>query len=407
MDIKIYVGPNGSGKTTALKKIFKDNPAALYINEEGQPQFNQNKMKVRLDFTASKYIYNNELERGRANSKNTETEIISPKLNAFINLLSSLVEKNKYMNDKPSKGQEKFTNILTILSEYNLNNLNYICFDEPENFLDEDHIKLVCRLFKELANADIKISIATHSVRLLSEINVNIKDLCILNRTITGVETISLTTERLRSIMETTAYETLSFENRNYNIGNNIKTKLNAYENELYFQALITQTLYNDEFYRCLFNKLIILVEGKSEILAFNSIKNRFESSTEFYTPHGKPYMPFFVEVFKTLRKDVLVIIDGDEGSQDGLVLALTEYFKEKSLNNEIKLKVHTPDFETVYNIPSVDILTGIGISRRSNINEFKPIISMIYFNDESNRDNLYNKINEVLNPYETVYDFQ
>lgn len=405
MDIKIYVGPNGSGKTTALKKIFKDNPAALYINEEGQPQFNQSKMKVRLDFTAYKYIYNNELERGSANSKNAETETISPKLNAFIKLLSSLVEKNKYMNEKPSKGQEKFTNILMILSEYNLNNLNYICFDEPENFLDEDHIKLVCRLFRELANADIKICIATHSVRLLSEINVNIKDLCILNRTITGVETINLTLERLRSIMEETACKTLSFENRNYTIRNNIKTKLNAYENELFFQALITQTLYNDEFYRCLFNKFIILVEGKSEILAFNSIKNRFESSTEFYTPHGKVYMPFFVEVFKTLKKDVLVIIDGDEGSQDGLVLALTDYFKEKSLSSEIKLKVHNPDFETVYNIPSDEILTEIGISRSTN--EFKPIVSMIYFNEVSNRDNLYNKINVVLNPLESVYDFR
>ncbi|MEK4497422.1 TOPRIM nucleotidyl transferase/hydrolase domain-containing protein [Bacillus tropicus] len=388
MDLIFYVGSNGSGKSFKLNQIFKANENSLYVNEEGQPTFSLNKPKVKIDFKNKIYHFQNDLKRG-VEHLNIETEQINEE---FLPLLQNILElqyKNDLIKSTKSKGQEKFGNLLNIFTEFNFNNMEYICLDEPENFLDEDYIKEIARLILELAKIGFKVRVATHSVRILTECNASIEQICILDK----AKEYTTSNEEIRGIMKSTRDEIMKYTHKDHMLAKNILAKLNACDNPQFFQVIVSQTIENEDFYKCLFNKTIVLVEGASEIVALKTIKTRFENSTEFFSPHGKVHMPFFVRLLNSLGKEVIVLIDADKQDHQ-LPGILTEYFNKEQQTKKLNLITHEPDFEGFYKIPWKEIVENIGITPGKNLRgEWKPIVAMIFFEDDGNQQQLYEKI--------------
>ncbi|WP_144514538.1 TOPRIM nucleotidyl transferase/hydrolase domain-containing protein [Bacillus thuringiensis] len=388
MDLTFYVGSNGAGKSFKLNQIFKTNENSLYVNEEGQPTFSLNKPKVKIDIKNKTYHFQNDLKRGN-DHLNIESEQINEEFLPLLQNILELQSKNNLIKSTKSKGQEKFGNLLNIFTEFNFNNLEYICLDEPENFLDEDYIKEIARLILELSKIGFKVKVATHSVRILTECSASIEQICILDRT----NEYTTSNEEIREIMKSTRDEIMKYTHKDHTLGKNILAKLNACDNPQFFQVIVSQTIENEEFYKCLFNKTIVLVEGASEIVALKTIKTRFENSTEFFSPHGKVYMPFFVKLLNLLGKEVIVLIDTDKQDYK-LPWILTEYFKKEQEKNKLNLITHEPDFEDFYEIPWKEIVENIGIQPNERLNgEWKPIVAMIFFEDDSNQQRLYEKI--------------
>ncbi|HDR7827000.1 TOPRIM nucleotidyl transferase/hydrolase domain-containing protein [Bacillus cereus group sp. Bce001] len=387
MDLIFFVGPNGAGKSFNLKRIFSNNDNALYVNEEGQPTFSLNKPKVKIDLESKTYHFQNELRRGTEQLE-IETEQISEELLPLLNKVGELQNKNKVIQYTKSKGQEKFSNLLNIFMDFNFNNLEYICLDEPENFLDEDYIKEIARLILELARIGFKVRVATHSVRILTECQATIEQISILNKT----REYKTSNEQIKETMKSTRNAILEFQNKDYTLGGIMLAKLNACDNDTFFRIFVSQTIENESFYKCLFNKTVVLVEGASEIVALRTIKDRFANSTEFFSPHGKVYMPFFVRLFNSLGKEVIVLIDTDK-EDFRLPWILTEYFKKEKEKNNLNLITHDPDFETFYNIPWQEIALGMGIRTSSLTGDLKPMVSMVFFDNDNNKQLLYEKI--------------
>ncbi|RMA90227.1 TOPRIM nucleotidyl transferase/hydrolase domain-containing protein [Priestia megaterium] len=387
MDLMFFVGPNGAGKSFKLNHIFNHNNNSLYVNEEGQPAFSLNKPKVKIDIENKIYHFQNDLKRGTEQVE-METEQINEEFLPLLQEALKLQHKNDLIKSTKSKGQEKFSNLLNIFTEFNFNNLQYICLDEPENFLDEDYIKEIAQLILKLAEVGFKVRVATHSVRILTECHASIEQISILNRT----KEYTTSIEEIRETMKNTRDEIIKLENRDHTLGGVMLAKLNACDNDTFFKVFISQTIENEEFYKCLFNKTIILVEGASEIIALKTIKNRFENSTEFFSPHGKVYMPFFVELFSSLGKEVIVLIDTDVQNYS-LPWLLTEYFNGEKEKNKLNLITHEPDFETFYEIPWKEIAQDIGIKTKKLTGDLKPMVAMIFFDDYNNQQRLYKKI--------------
>ncbi|KON69127.1 hypothetical protein AKG34_10255 [Peribacillus butanolivorans] len=401
MDIQFFVGVNGAGKSFNLNKIYSESENSLYVNEEGLPSFSIRKPRVKIDLENKMYHFIKDSQRGTGEYEEPSSEHIQEKFLILLYEALELQKKNEVFKNNKSKGQEKFSNLLTIFTDYNFNNLEYICLDEPENFLDEDYIKLIGRLILNLAKVGFKVRVATHSVRILTECRASIEQIIILNR----AEKYNIDVRAIEELMRNVSDEVLKFENKHMQVDSRMKTKLKSYEYPRLFKSLISQTIENEDFYKCLFNKTIILVEGESEVVALKAIKNRFESSTEFFTPHGKVYMPFFAKLFSVLGKEVVVIIDVDTEKQT-MPWVLTQYFENERHINDLKLISHQPDFEEYYNIPWREIAEDIGLKNKILTGELKPLVAMIFFDEIQNQQVLYDNLQRVTEKDTSIFQF-
>ena len=390
--IQFLVGANGSGKTYALHQALKEmENSGILITEDGNPIIPRHLNRVNVDLIKMIYLYKSETSRGKID-RDVEQEPISERVKPIVTFCIKIKKKlDKFK--KKSKGQEKLYNIVSILSNYNLNNIRIIYFDEPENFLDEEYLKVICKLFTILTSQDFIVRVATHNSRLLDIIKVEIDDIIFLN----SHSQIIITKSEIEDLYKTVANEIDTIK-ANFKIQTDasIEYKLNLPDHPEAFNNFFEQTLKSEEFYRCLFYKHVIIVEGDSDIVALQTIKNEFDTSVEFFNPHGKAYIPFFVKLFLRLRKEVTVIIDSDYENEEESPLshpiAITYYLDECSSRNEINLVKHIPDLERFYEIDLMQIGKNLGMSskmRNKNNGYLKTVAAFVFFNDEDNREKL------------------
>jgi ABC-type multidrug transport system ATPase subunit/5S rRNA maturation endonuclease (ribonuclease M5) len=389
--IQFLVGANGSGKTYSLHQALKEvENSGILITEDGNPIIPRHLNRVNVDLIKMTYIYKSETSRGKID-RDVEQEPISERVRPIVTFCNELKKKLDIFKKK-SKGQEKLYNIISILSSYNLNNIRIIYFDEPENFLDEEYLKVICKLFTILVSQDFIVRVATHNSRLLDIIKVEIDDIIFLNSHSQFITSKS----EIEDLYRTVASEIENIKAKfRIQTDASIEYKLNLPNQPEAFNNFLEQTLKSEEFYRCLFYKHVIIVEGDSDIVALQSIKNEFDSSVEFFNPNGKAYIPFFAQLFLKLRKEVTVIIDGDENYEEGRPLshpiAITYYLEDCASRNEINLVKHTPDLERFYNIDLEQIGENLGMSLnvRRNRGYLKSVAAFVFFKDKENREKL------------------
>ena len=296
-NLKVLVGANGSGKTFNLNKRLREVNCGLLITEDGMPQFNKDIKKVNIDYNEKKYVYIDEENRGRKGHRdiqNEENEEISTASQNVIKYVTDIMKRLKTIINK-SKGQEKLNNMLNIFLQYNLNHIRHIFLDEPENYFDEDYLKIIGRVINILLENNYCVEVATHSSRLLKILEIDIDNILLVNNH--NIKTVS--TQNIISLYRDVADEIKNVaEESRVNDNPGILYKLNLVNNTDLLNSFIEQNLKSEEFYRCLFCKKILIVEGDSDAMALNSIKNDFDISVEIFVANGKAYIPFFARLF-------------------------------------------------------------------------------------------------------------
>lgn len=394
--LKFLVGINGSGKSYALNEALKEKGQyAFLITEDGMPIIPRDINQVSIDLVNKSYNYLDENSRGNLH-RTPLKEDISEKALGIVLFCNEIIKKLDLFSTK-SKGQEKLYNMMSIFTTYNLNHIEIIFFDEPENFLDEEYLKVIANFFCVLVDNGYMVRVATHNSRLLNILQVNLEDLVFMH---THSQNLILNSE-VKELFQDSSEQIENIRRRqNIQINSSIEYKLNLLNYTQAFDSFLEQNLKSESFYRCLFNKKIIIVEGISDIVALSSIKNDFDSSIEIYNPNGKAFIPFFVKLFLKLKKEVFVIIDGDIPSQEGVLsphpAAITHYLRECEGRGEIKLVEHSPDLEGFYSINLEQIGISLGMSnsvRGLNKGWLKFLAAFIFFNEETNKELLRNHV--------------
>jgi predicted ATPase len=342
--IKFLVGMNGSGKTYALKEALEEHEQrAFLITEDGMPIIPRHMNQVSVDLNRMSYNYQDESSRGEL-GRDTEEESISERANKVISFCNEILRKLNIFLTK-SKGQEKLFTMMSIFTNYNLNHVRVIYFDEPENFLDEEFLKVIAEFFGVLIESEYIVRVATHNSRLLNIMKAPLEDIIFFHTH----SQFQVTADKIRDIFQNTSnqIEQIRVQHR-IQTDASIQYKLDLLNNDQAFDSFVEQNLKNEEFYRCLFYKKVIIVEGNSDIVALSSLKNEFDSSIEIYNPNGKAFIPFFVQLFLELRKEIVAIIDGDIPLQEDdnplkHPVAITHYLRDVDARNEIRLVIHTP----------------------------------------------------------------
>lgn len=333
------IGSNGAGKTYNLLKIYeRDTTKNIYISEEGEIHNRTHKNKVKLDLDNKVYIFeSDERQRGNRDVNNiSKTISINPRL------IELLVFCNKELNNinkikKKSKGQAKILNILEIMTSIFLNSVSIILFDEPENYLDDSYLRIVTKLFELLEKAKIKVIVATHNPRLCELCNMYIDNVVLMDiKNIDGkIEYIraNLTMEEIKEtyIKVADTVKEIAIEKK-YDQNAGILKKLNMSENDVLFEDLLKYLLQSEEFYRALFYKDILLIEGETEKIILKKVYKNISNNSYFFTVNGKAFLPFFVEVFYRLNKNLKIVFDSDRNpdKHSNTAVAITDYFEVK-----------------------------------------------------------------------------
>lgn len=397
--VKFLVGINGAGKTHALLESLKSHESeAFLLTEDGMALIPRDKKRVQINMEEQLYLYQDETSRGKPD-RSFDSERISDNAFNVVTFCQGILERLNLFSNK-SKGQEKLHNIMSIFLTYNLNNINILYFDEPENFLDEAFLKVISDFFGLLIDSGYIIRVATHNSRLLNILKIEIDDIILFH----DHNTLSISKEEVSNIFNETssAVESIRIA-ENIQEDASISYKLNLTQFSHAFSNFVDQSLKSTEFYRCLFHKKVIIVEGQSDIVALSFINKDFDSSIEIYNPNGKAFIPFFTMLFRALNKEVLVIIDNDIPLQNDPgnlrhPVAISYFLNQIESDSMVKVITHNPDLEGHYEIDLDSIATDLGMSRnirKRNKGWHKSMAAYIFFSQEENRARLKQHILE------------
>lgn len=395
-NLLVLVGPNGAGKSHELNRALRDTENGIMITEDGMPQFSRTMSKVNIDGASRTYLYKNEERRGTYENHGEITDILE-KVEPIITYCKNVVNHLNQIISK-SKGQEKLHNMMRVFLDYNFNNIQYVYFDEPENFLDEEYLKVVANLITELRENGFVVRIATHNARLLKLLDVSIEDIVLINSRSTFI----IYKNEIIDLYKVAAKEINDIkDSKKMDEDSGIKYKLSLVDHLPVLESFIEQNIKSEEFYRCLFCNQIIIVEGDSDVIALKAIRDEFDISVGIFSSNGKAFIPFFAKLFLELRKKVIVVIDDDrnlknKGGNLSTPVALTIVLQKYCNDGLIKLVLHDPDLEKFYGINLEEIADEINMTRtvrNKNKGWLKYIASFMFFKTLENKKKLKNHI--------------
>lgn len=361
-DPLFLIGSNGSGKTYTLKE-YQDitEGRSIYISEEGTLDVKMFRSKAVPKLDTSEYLLYPKSKYYGEIKEREEIRIIKID-KRLIELLSYCEKEMDFYNSvkNKSKGQEKVFNIFNIIFNTFMNPIKTIFFDEPENFLDDLGLRKMSILFSILKNADIKLVVATHSYSLCNLLKVPIDNIIFVNKWFDIKESSYKNTmicHSLKNIKKMYRNCTEDFEkyikNKNLDIDKGIITKMHYYEDNKLFKLYLNDVLKSEQFYRALFYKRIILVEGASENRIIRKLNIEQLHDDFFFVTYGKAFVIFFANLFTKMGKEIIIIIDSDKkykpkSKRYNTAYGITLYLKEKYGKN---VKLFDVDLERHFHI--------------------------------------------------------
>lgn len=322
------IGPNTSGKTYFIKKFFNANTTeSIKINDHGIDQSKQNKEEIHIN--GNHYYYkSDETERGKYRDLNPDkykVPISESSQNILMFVNNQLEELNKIHNQ--SKGIKRIIGIFETFRKYNLNTVNYVLIDEPENSLDDIRFNIISEFFDLLVDNNKKVIFSTHSTRFYQINKMSIENTIMLN---SDRSLVKITLNDIKGI-----YKDMI---KTYKKEKSIKELASKQylPNEL-LTIHIKQLIHEEGFINALFYNKITLVEGFSDKVIFDNLKTYKQLDSYFYITRGKYKMIFFYKLFTRLNKEVSIVIDSDSDKDKNHSLRkLTCYLKDNISTNVI-----------------------------------------------------------------------
>lgn len=327
--LKVYIGPNGYGKTTKLinlkKEIDKNEPnnsfmlnSELVLENELKDTINDSMM---MDYVINDILSDEKTQQAKINLEKAVDDSINENVNSINEILTyslSFNEKNitkdvlELRTDKEYKKLVKINSndlkksmgsgqrIIFLLLLIKLSKRRYIFLDEPENHCHPSMIHELAKIINELA-IEKNVYISTHSPILLSLLRIEFEDVLILNDPLyQNVKRIELdyAVNNTKNIM----IENLNNKSKSYFDIDSLKKNI--------------KEIHNKNFFEVLFSKRVYIIEGINDELFLKKILYNFGKQYDDYSifcSYGKPHMIPFINIFNKLGIEVIVIYDSDE----------------------------------------------------------------------------------------------
>ena len=334
--LKIFIGPNGFGKTYELEKIKKslldeDNNrkdvimlgSELVFADEMKDTVNNSFL---MDYIITELLVDNELTNIQKQFENKLDTLIKDNVNMYNELMDETLVLNSHKRTKdviaPQKTREykklikinaddlkssmgsgqKLHFLLRLIEK---SNKQYIFLDEPENHSHPSMLHITANLINKLSEAK-DVYIATHSPELLNMLNINFDNLFVFN---------DAEYKGPKKIDFNKAVDSLP---QNINIENLYSNSKTYYDEEKLKSNILD--IHKKEFMNALFSSKVYIVEGINDQLFLKKLLSKSGKQFEQYSIfpcYGKPHYFPFIEIFNDLDIDVVLLYDEDKISNE------------------------------------------------------------------------------------------
>lgn len=335
--LRVYIGPNGYGKTTALESDKKDlinkgvpEKEILFLESE---ILLTDELKDSKDSTKTMEFIIGELLFNSTNVNNAKTlfeKAVDNEINSNQISVNNIVNKSLSLN---GSSMPTGSNFITVTTEKEYKKLvkidqkvfsksagsgqrmnfilrlveasktkKYVFLDEPEKYSHPSLLNETAKIINGIMSKGIDVYIATHSPKLLSMLDVDFSNLFVINDNSHSKKNIDFDI----AISSLSSISTRSMKPKNAN-----------YYNKITLMNNIKQIHYRD-FMETLFTKKVIICEGIDDecfIKRYLQYKNLYYEDYVIFITYGKYNMPVFCEIFKQLGIDFVVIFDEDNNS--------------------------------------------------------------------------------------------
>ena len=347
--LKIFIGPNGYGKTYELEKIKKslfdeDNDrkdiimlgSELVFADEMKDTVNNSFL---MDYIITELLVDDELINLQKQFENKLDTLIKDNSDMYNELMDETLDLNSHKRTKdviaPQKTREykKLVKINAddlkasmgsgqklhfLLKLIEKSNKRYIFLDEPENHSHPSMLNITANLINKLSETK-DVYIATHSPELLNMLNIDFNNSYIFNDPeCKGPKTIDF--KKAANALPS-----------NINIENLYSNSKTYYDEEKLKNNILD--IHKKEFMSALFSNKVYIVEGINDQLFLKKVLNSAGKQFEQYSIfpcYGKPHYFPFIEIFKDLGIDVVLLFDEDKTSDETNNKINTELQKNK-----------------------------------------------------------------------------
>ena len=345
--LRIYIGPNGYGKTHRIMEEIKDLEKKDYILLSSELVFaDEMKDTVNssfvMDYIIQELLSNDEVENAKKAYETLVDKSIEENQQMYNDIMDEVLALNQQQRKKdviastPTKEYKKTVKINAddlknsmgsgqklqfLLKLIQHSNKKYVYLDEPENHTHPSMLHITARLINELSET-------THSPELLNLLNIDFKNIYIFNDPeFRGPQKIDF--EKAVVIPATINLENINHKSRSY------------YDIETLKNNILE--LHKKEFFETLFSKNVYIVEGINDELFLKKLLYKYGKQYEQYSIfhcYGKPHYLPFINIFENLGIKVIVLFDKDHESD--IHMAINNAIKDSRVYHEFNMIIES-----------------------------------------------------------------
>ncbi|MDD2496010.1 MAG: AAA family ATPase [Bacilli bacterium] len=387
--LKVFIGPNGFGKTTELRnkrdeliKLDKTRKDIIFLPSE---IVYDEEMKDTVDKSFfMEYLISEILETPDILDKRKEVEDLTNKsiidsTNKFNDLMdevlsmNGMTRNNNLIETRKDREYKKLVKINSddsknkmgsgqklqlLLNLINISQKKYVFLDEPENHTHPSSLNYTAKLIRELSKTK-EVYVATHSPKLLSMLDFKFSDIYIFNDgNFKGPKQIDLQ-KAIDDVDKTIDISKMWDKSKTY------------YDKNKLEQNIIN--LHIKDFMESIFSKKVYIVEGINDDIFLNRVIINFGKNFDDYSifhSYGKQHMFPLINIFKQLDIEVIIFYDEDSKSNLDNKIMNSILAKEKSYmfskNIEDELKYPTSDKNN--SVKFIEFIDNLVIDKKYDI---------------------------------------
>lgn len=386
--IKLFIGPNGYGKTTALNNKRKELidsgvdsnkimflPSEILVLDEIKDTTNTS---FAMEYIISELLETTNIIDKRSEYSDAIDEVVVSFKDDFNDMLDEVIQLNGQTRDRDVisiSNQKEYRKLLKIdskeikeklgsgqrmqfiLKMVKNSNKDYIFIDEPEKHSHPSLLNLTAKIIRELGETK-EVFVATHSPKLIEMLNFNINDIEIYNDpTFSGPKNINLP-QAIATLPNGISVSSLKHKSQTY-------YDLTSLEENI-------MDLHKNEFFEALFSKKVYLVEGINDELFLKHMLKQHGKEFEDYCifrVFGKQHFLPFIQIFQSLNIDVAIFFDEDNlaDATDNIInqslSTYNHYMFAPDIENEIGYTGHKSN-----TVQFLDFLSSYTIDSRYDI---------------------------------------
>ncbi len=334
--LKIFIGPNGYGKTYELERIKKslfdeknDRKDVIMLGSElvfADEMKDTVNNSFLMDYIITELLVDDELTNIQKQFEDKLDTLIKDNSDMYNELMDETLNLNSHKRTKdviaPQKTREykklvkinaddlkgsmgsgqKLHFLLRLIEK---SNKQYILLDEPENHSHPSMLNITANLINKLSETK-DVYMATHSPELLNMLNINFDNLYIFNDPqYKGPKRIDFK-KAANSLPSAINIENLYSNSKTY------------YDEEKLKNNILE--IHKKEFMSALFSTKVYIVEGINDQLFLKKVLNKVGKQFEQYSIfpcYGKPHYFPFIEIFNDLGIKVVLLFDEDKPSNE------------------------------------------------------------------------------------------